>query len=77
MKPVTFPEVNCTFAKNQPEYLPLETYKDEEGQVTSCWKMSFWECLKVLISGRIWITVMTFNKPLQPQKISVNDPFVI
>jgi len=74
MKPINFNEVNVVFAKNQPEYLPLPSHKTGDGIVTSCWGMTFLERLKVLWSGHIWVQNMTFNKPLQPQKISVEKP---
>lgn len=66
MKPVKFKGVNVTYAENQPEYMPLPVHKTPDGTVTSCWKMSFWERVKVLFTGRIFLTVLTFNKPLQP-----------
>jgi len=75
MKPIDFPEKNCVYAENQPEYLPLPVHKTEDGIVTSCWKLSFDERIKVLFGGKIWWSVMTFNKPLQPQKPSINKPF--
>jgi len=67
MKPIQFKQSNCTYAKDQPEYLPLPVYKDEHGLVISCWKLSLWERLIILITGKLWWSVMTFNNPLQPQ----------
>ena len=72
MKPIEFKEQNCIYAKNQPEYLPLPVYKTGDGTVKSCWKLSFHERLKVLLTGKIWLMVMTFNHPLQPSLLSVN-----
>lgn len=68
MKPIKFKEQNCTFAENQPEYLPLPALKvgNKEGQVISCWKLSFMERLRLLITGRLWVCLMSFNKPLAP-----------
>ena len=71
MKPVNFKEANVVFAENQKEYLPLPTHKTEDGIVTSCWKFSFIEKLRVLFCGRIYLSTMTFNKPLQPQKLQL------
>ena len=67
MKPIQFPESNCTYAKDQKEYLPLPAHKTECGIVTSCWKLSILERLKVALRGKIWWSVFTFNRPLQPQ----------
>jgi len=75
MKPVDFKEANCVFGKNQDEYLALPTYKDKEGLVTSCWKLSFLEKIRILFTGKIFVTVMTFNQKLQPQKLSVKKYF--
>lgn len=66
MKPIKFKEQNCTYAENQPEYLPLPAYKDEQGIVTSCWKLSIRERIRILIKGELWLCLWTFDKPLTP-----------
>lgn len=76
MIPVTFPEVNVTFAKDQPEYLPLPAHRTEDGQVISCWKLSWRERITIACGGRIWLRQLTFNQALQPQLPSVESPFV-
>lgn len=68
MKPTQFKESNTTYAKNQPEYLPLPVLRLENGQVTSCWRMTWKERIFALFSGRIFFTTWTFNNPLQPQR---------
>ena len=74
MKPVKFKQQNCVIAKDQPEYLPLPAYKNEDGIVTTCWKLSFIERIGILITGKIWWQIMTFNKSLQPQRPSIKNP---
>ena len=74
MKPVKFNQQNCTYAKDQPEYLPLLAHKSSDGIVTTCWKLSPLERIKVLIFGKIWWQTMTFNKPLQPQRPNIDKP---
>ena len=76
MKPIKFAEANTTFAKDQPEYLPLPAHKSEDGQVISCWEPTLLERLKILFGGKLWILVLTFNQRLQPQLPMVNYPFV-
>jgi len=74
MIPITFPECNIEFAKDQPEYLPLPAYKcpnDVRGQVVFCWNFSIWERLVLLVRGKLWHSVFTFNKPLQPMKLQI------
>ena len=75
MKPIGFPEQNCVYAKDQPEYLPLPVHKTEDGMVISCWALTWRERFKMLFTGRMWWSVLTFNYPLQPQLPSVNRPF--
>jgi len=76
MKIIEFPEQTTVFAKNQPEYrpLPAHCFRDEKGRIACCWKLTFFERLKVLIFGRIWHQVLTFHQPLQPQLLSVDKP---
>jgi hypothetical protein len=66
MEPIEFEKVNKTYAKDQQQYRPLPVYKTKDGILTSCWKLSFKERLKLLFTGKLWISTMTFNKPLQP-----------
>lgn len=68
MKPIKFKEQNCTFAKNQPEYLPLPAFKvdEPEGRVIFCMGLSFIERIRILFTGKIWCSLMMFNKPLTP-----------
>ena len=54
------------FAENQDEYLTLPAYKDTEGRVVTCWKLSIKERIKLLFTGIIWHDTLTFNNPLQP-----------
>lgn len=68
MKPTKFPEANVTYAENQPEYLPLPAFKNDspQGEVISCWRLSFMERMRILFTGKLWVSLMTFNKPLTP-----------
>lgn len=78
MKPVVFPGHNTVYAKDQPEYLPLPVYKrpGAEGEVTSCWKMSFRERIKVLFTGKVYWSQWTFGGKLQPQRATVDNPVI-
>lgn len=69
MRPIEFPEQNVVFAKDQPEYLPLPAFKDynsDKGEIVMCQSLSFAERLRVLFTGKIWVSLLTFNKPLTP-----------
>lgn len=75
MKPISFKEQNCIIGKNQKEYLPLPAWKSKNGIVISCWQLSFLEKIKLLFTGKLWFTTLTFNKSLQPQRLTVDYPF--
>lgn len=77
MTTVEFKEVNVRFAEHQPEYQTLPAFKSDEGIVVCCWKLSFKERIKLLVTGKLWHSMMTFNSPLQPQFISVDKKDVL
>ena len=78
MNPIEFKEQNKIYAKDQPQYLPLPVYEDNEqgGRVFHCWKLTFKERIKLLFTGKLWINVLNFGEPLQPIKPMVNCPFL-
>lgn len=80
MKPIKFKEQNCLFAENQPEYLPLPAFKvdEPEGRVIFCEQLNLIERLRVLITGKIWCSLLTFNKPLTPSHFTTkkSDYFI-
>jgi hypothetical protein len=69
MIPLKFKECNTVYAKDQPEYFPIPAYKcpkDARGQIVMCWYLTFYERIVLLFTGKLWHSVYTFNKPLQP-----------
>jgi hypothetical protein len=66
----TFKEV--TYAKDQPPYLPLPVVKllDDGGMVISRWRLTWIERLRVLFTGDVFLSQLTFNEPLQPVKLT-------
>ncbi|MEE9451072.1 MAG: hypothetical protein V3V72_13565 [Ignavibacteriaceae bacterium] len=74
MKALNFKHQTVVFAEDQPGYLPLPALKLEgkEGYVIFCRGLTFWERLRVLFLGKIWVSLMTFNKPLTPSFLSTN-----
>lgn len=75
MTPIEFPEQTIVWAKNQPPYLPLPAYSNEE-ETISCWRLTWLERIKVLCFGRLWLRQMNFGDALQPQAPSIDSPFV-
>ena len=77
LKAIKFKECNVTYAKNQPEYLNLPGLSMPDGELITCWELSIAECLKLLRTRKIWLSILTFNNPLQPLKMDVDKPFYV
>lgn len=71
MKAIDFEGTNAVYAKGQDQYLELPSYRTSTGIVTSCYKPTLWEAIHLLFGAKIWVSIMTFNKPLQPQQLLV------
>lgn len=79
MKLIPFKEQNNIIAKNQPEYMAMPAYMDDDEEyrttrVTCCWHLSFKERLKLLWTGYLWQRMLTFRQPIQPQQLTVDKP---
>lgn len=74
MDPIRFDGVNVTLAENQLEYIPLPACRYPDGRLVFCWRLTLRERLTLLLRGVLWHQVLTFNKPLQPQMVSVECP---
>ncbi len=72
MKPTKFPQQNCTYAENQPPYIPLPAHKTPAGEVTSCWAFTWRERLRILFGAHLYWRQLTFNDPLQPVRPSLD-----
>ena len=73
MKPIKFKECNTTYGKGQVEYGELPALRFENGDVCTCWKLSWKDVLKAIWTRKIWIGVATFNNPIQPICVTVNS----
>lgn len=70
VSPIEFKGVNCIYAKDQPEYLPLPVWKDEAGFTVSCWQFTEDEMEEIKKNGgKCYLSILTFNQPLQPVMI--------
>lgn len=75
IKPIKFNECNGVLAK--PEHMTtkecesLPVLRWERGYV-SCWKVPFLYRLKLLCTGRIWLSLLTHSHP--PVRLDVNKP---
>ncbi len=79
MKPIKFKGQNVTFAENQPEYQPLPAFKNDgpQGEVISCWQLSFRERLRIFFTGKLWVSLLSFNQPLTPSYFTTKKSDVI
>jgi hypothetical protein len=69
---IKFEECNVIYAEDQPEYRPLPALKMPDGEIITCWRPSILERLKILFTGKIWLSVLTFNQALQPLFLSAS-----
>lgn len=73
MNPIPFKEQNAVVGAGQPEYIPLPVL--HEGlRVTSCWRTTWRDRLRILFTGRIYVTCLTFGAPLQPLMVNSELP---
>ena len=75
MIPIKFPEQTIVWAENQPPYLPLPAYVNEQ-ETISCWELTWRERLTVLFKGKLWLRQLNFGHPLQAQAPQIESPFV-
>jgi hypothetical protein len=47
---------------------------EDRGVMVTLWKFSWKERVQLLLAGRLYLTVATFNKPLQPVQITLDKP---
>lgn len=72
MKPKEFSEANVVYGKGQPEYKPLPAHKTEEGEAIFCFELDEEERKRIAQTGELWVSLLTFNQPLQPIFITIN-----
>ena len=77
MEAIKFKECNAAFAENQDEYNTLHVFFDKQnGMVVSCYKLSFKDIFKMIFTRKIWLSVLTFGNPLQPQLLTIDKSVV-
>lgn len=64
------------YARDQEAYQTLPGIASKAGRVTTRWRLSIAERLRVLWTGNLYLQQLTFNRPLQPLKPSVDEPSV-
>ena len=66
------------FGKDQPEYIPLPgvVSRCDRQMVTTRWRLTWGERLRVLFTGHLYLQMLTFGNKLQPVKLQVEHPDV-
>lgn len=65
-----------TYGANQKEYTPLPAWKGLDGHVVTRWQLTWKERFQVFFGGSLWLSMLTFNKPVQPVKITTECPIM-
>lgn len=77
MVPVAFPQSNIVIGRGQEEYDEIPALLDSDSVITSCWRLSEEEIARVMKTGVIWVSQITFGRKFQPQVLLVDPPFPI
>ena len=71
------------YAENQPQYNPLPCLKSKTSNavVTTRWHAGFWDRLRILLTGDVWLQVWSFDhpdhpRPLSPVKLMAEEPTI-
>lgn len=79
MTPVSFKYHNVVFGKDQPEYVPLPAYVDQQDPtvpVLTCWEFTDEEIEQLVRTKQVWLRQLTFGGDIQPLAPQVENPFV-
>ena len=65
-----------TYAKGQPQYLKLPALPSpsENGRILTRWRLDWRDKLRMVLTGDLYIEVLTFGKPLQPLRPASTRP---
>lgn len=81
MKPAHFNESNGTLGGGPAtkygtadDVIDLPVHRDGV-MVVSCWRLSWWERLLLLLTGRVWLMVLGNNHA--PVKLATESPFAV
>lgn len=74
MEPIEFNGQTVVIGADQPQYKPLPAHISPDDVVTCCWRLTWRDRLRVLLTGCIWHRINTFRANLQPQSLSTKRP---
>lgn len=61
------------YAKDQPQYIPLPVLRNKQGVVMSRWALTEEERDAIHAGADIYLSIHTFNQPLQPVRLEVGS----
>ena len=76
VSPVLVPEfvaAEKVYAVDQPQYDPLPVIRNRTGVVLSRWKLTDAEREAVANGADVFLSILTFNQPLQPLRIEIGE----
>lgn len=68
-----YDQSEIVIAKDQPEYRPLPSLRNIDGVVLTRWSLTEGERAAVAAGADIYLSVHTFNHPLQPVMLEVAE----
>ena len=71
MEQVYFKEANNSLGAVGKKPVPAYTNGDQNFVVT-CWRMSFWERVRALFLGHVWVCTIANPKNVQPSVLSTD-----
>lgn len=86
MKPIPFKEANTRLTgvdsptwDVSPGYVsaPVLEIESPHGDIVSCWHLSFVERLRLLLTGKVWVCLRSYNKPLPPHYLTTKKAELI
>lgn len=73
MKPIQFDQANG-LARYTVAGLPVPVLRNG-AEIVSVWRLSWWERLRLLFTGRVYLRVISPGRDHQPATIQVRNPF--
>lgn len=74
--PVKTDDTNITYAENQEGYLPLPAHRlahDPQGRIVITYGLTLYQRLLLLLTGKLFISMFTFNRPVTPIAVGVKN----
>ena len=72
MEQINFMQTNNRLAENGRHPIPVFV-NENLGLVVSCWKPAFWERIKLLFTGKIYVCMMSSKKNVPATRLSIQE----